>query len=324
MDVLFVFQHSKADDLEIRYALRGIARHLPWIRKVWIFGDRPAFISDDLSRIEHVPHARLAKLDGSPVPIRNFFKMLFFSSLIGDLSPDYLWFCDDFIMIADCTPDEMCRVRCLDDLANAKSRGTGLWKGSLWRTYDLLKRLGYSGYNFETHVATYFHKDWVFDAYCDFRDFISNDRWHGMLGPTAILNHAYKHRGFPLVKLHDEGWHVGWHGRPPALDEIVEKTRGKRFLNFDDDAFGDDMRRFLAGRFPHPCCYEQSGSSAECIAVPEAPRKQSLVHFPVVVKESDRGTFVASCPLSSEAATAESAVEGLAEQLRRVQFPMAH
>lgn len=259
MDALFVFQHSQADDLEIRYALRGIAKYLPFIRKVWIFGDRPEFLSDDTTRIEHVPHADVARLDGSPVPIRNFFKMIFLSSLIGDLDAEYLWFCDDFIVIDHVAEPEMRKTRYIEDLGECKSRGKGLWMGSLWRTYDLLKRLGYTGYNFEIHAPTYFRKRWVFDAYCDFKDFITNDRWQGMLGPTAILNHAYKQHQMPLTRLSDEGWKVGWHGQQPSHAEVVEKTRGKRFLNFDDEAFGDGLRQFLTEHFPAPCVFEAGG-----------------------------------------------------------------
>ena len=44
MDALFFFRHSEFGDRELQFALRGIARHAPWIRKVWIFGDRPAFL----------------------------------------------------------------------------------------------------------------------------------------------------------------------------------------------------------------------------------------------------------------------------------------
>jgi len=36
MDVLYFFRHSKHNDLEIRYSLRSVARHLPFIRKAWV------------------------------------------------------------------------------------------------------------------------------------------------------------------------------------------------------------------------------------------------------------------------------------------------
>jgi hypothetical protein len=36
-------------------------------------------------------------------------------------------------------------------------------------------------------------------AYCDSKDFVTEDRFYWMLGLTAILNHAYK-----LEKKHDK------------------------------------------------------------------------------------------------------------------------
>ena len=39
MDALFFHKHSKSDDLEIRYALRAIERHMPWVRRVVVFAE---------------------------------------------------------------------------------------------------------------------------------------------------------------------------------------------------------------------------------------------------------------------------------------------
>ena len=60
MDVAYVFRHSEFDDLELRYSLRSVAKYLPWIRKVFVFGDRPEFLSNDRSVIEHVPWEAVA------------------------------------------------------------------------------------------------------------------------------------------------------------------------------------------------------------------------------------------------------------------------
>ena len=61
MDALYVFKHSVHDDFEIRYSLRSIEKYAPYIRKVWIYGDKPSFIAEDTSLIEHIrmkPHQR--------------------------------------------------------------------------------------------------------------------------------------------------------------------------------------------------------------------------------------------------------------------------
>ena len=151
MDVVYVVQHSQHDDLELRYSLRSVAQHLPWIRKVWIFGDRPAFLSKDWSTIEHVSWEKVAWIGRFKVPVKNFLLQSFLISLWPELDFEFLVFCDDYVLLDDVSPIVAKRVRYLENLDDVTSRGTGLWKQSLWRTYDWLKQLGYPGYNFVTH-----------------------------------------------------------------------------------------------------------------------------------------------------------------------------
>jgi hypothetical protein len=120
-------------------AWRDISRYMPWIRKVWIFGDRPWFLSNDSAIIEHVPHEYVARAGLYCVPITNFFLMFQLSSMIPGLSSEYLWFCDDFIVLDDVTPEQCRRDRFVEDMDRVQDRGMGLWRESLWRTYDILK-----------------------------------------------------------------------------------------------------------------------------------------------------------------------------------------
>ena len=323
MDALYLFCHSRANDLEIRYSLRSLAQHLPFIRKVWIFGDRPAFLSSDTSLIEHVPHEYAARLDRSPVPVRNTFKMLFLSSLIGDLTAGYLWMCDDYVLLEPLTAADVQRNRYVEDMDDVPVRGAGLWKEAMWRTYELLKRLGYPVFNFEAHCPTYLRKRWVFDAYCDFQDFVTDDRFYGMIGPSAILNHALKHHHLPLTKLASENWRAGFYERSFPYEEIVEHCRGRKFLNFDDEGFGDDLRRFLDERFPEPCVYEQNVPAAAATGVtdPRSTSVQRSTSVPVQLRQTDTGTHVATATdppyVSAEADTPALALERLSRKLRK-------
>jgi Stealth protein CR2, conserved region 2 len=257
MDALYVFKHSPNDDFEIRYSLRSIEQYAPYIRKVWIYGDKPEFISEDTSLIEHVPHEATSRVLGVKTPVTNFFLLIFLSSLIPDLSFEYLFFCDDFYFLKPHSIEESRKDRYLEDLAQAKSRGRGLWKDSLWRTFDLLTRLGYSGYNFETHTPGYLTRKRVMDAYCDFKDFITEDRFYGMLGLSAILNHAYKREKMKLTHVAEEKSRFGFWGKPPAFEDVVQQSAGKMYFNFDDPAFGESIQKFLMERFPTRSRYEK-------------------------------------------------------------------
>ncbi|MCA9067552.1 MAG: hypothetical protein KDA84_01425 [Planctomycetaceae bacterium] len=256
MDIIYCLRHSQAGDLEIRYSLRSVARYFPAVGKIWIFGDRPAFLSNDTKLIEHVPHDYVAGVTGFRTPITNYFQLLFTSSLIPELSQEYLWFCDDYILLDELTPDAAKTVRYLEDLDQVKRRGRGKWLDALWRTYDILKHLGYSGLNFETHTPTYCQRKWVFEAYQTFQDYVTQDRWLGMLAPTAILNHAMSKQNFTPVNVNDENTRIGFWGKSPSYHDVQEATRGKLFMNFDDTAFGDGLRQYLQEHFPKSCRYE--------------------------------------------------------------------
>jgi hypothetical protein len=257
MDVAYLFRHSNFDDAEIRHSLRSVAENLTWVRKVWVFGDRPEFLSDDKSLIEHVPWQAVAWLRHVQAPVRNFFLQCFLVAQHPDVDSEFLLFCDDYILLDHVTEAVARRDRFLEDLSELTERGGGVWKQTLWRTHDWLRRLGYAGLNFETHTPMFLTKKRVFEAYRDLHDYVTEDRFFGMLGPTGILSHAYKQERFSLTQVSAENLSVGFHHRPAVYADIVEKSRDKLFLNFDDEAFSDDLRRFLAERFPEPCVYER-------------------------------------------------------------------
>lgn len=268
MDIVYILRHSKFDDLEIRYSLRSIVNYFPAVGKVWVFGDCPEFLTKNKDLAEHISHEYIADTIGLRHPLTNFFQLLFAASLIPDLSDEFLFFCDDFILIDELTLESAREIRYLQDLSQVTNRGRGLWKDSLWRTYDILKRLKYPGLNFETHTPTYFRRKWIFEAYRDFKDWVTRDRWLGMLGPTAILNHAMAKHGLDPVHLDQQDTRAGFWHKASSYEQIAEGCAGKKLLNFDDDAFNDDMRRYLLERFPQPCHYEQiseTGASKETL-----------------------------------------------------------
>ncbi|TWT55531.1 class I SAM-dependent methyltransferase [Allorhodopirellula solitaria] len=283
MDALYFYRHSQHDDLELRYSLRSLAKHAPWLDKIWIFGDRPVFLADSQTFVEHVPHEAMADLGSYRTPMTNFFIMLLASSHIPDLADEYIWLCDDFICLNELSPESARSCRYIDDLRNVQNRGTGLWAESLWRTYDLLVRLGYPTYNFETHTPTFYRKQWVQDAYEDFQDFVTQDRWYGMLGPTAVLNHACLHGPMDLVHRGDEGGYVGFHGEQPTGEQVRTDCQDKSFLNFDDGAFGPALVNYLDHVLPEPSPAEISDQSGDL------PTTESLrSHIPT---DTQRGRF---------------------------------
>jgi hypothetical protein len=185
------------------------------------------------------------------------FLLIFLASLIPDLSFEYLHFADDLYFLKDIPIEEARKDRYLEILSPYAIRARGLWKDCLWRTYDLLIRMGYTGYNFETHTPTFLTRKRVLAAYSDFKDFVTEDRFYGMCGPTAILNHAHKQERMNLTDLKVENSRCGFWGKPPAYEEVARQSEGKLFFNFDDPAFGEGIRKFLMERFPKRSRFER-------------------------------------------------------------------
>lgn len=257
MDALYVYKHSEHNDLEIRYSLRSLALYAPYIEKVWIYGDKPHFLAEDTSLIEHVPHEATSRVLNVKTPVENFFLLMFLSSLIPGLSSEYLFLSDDFFLLRDFPLHEARKDRCLENMAHVKLRGRGQWVEALWHTYDALIRLGYTGHNFETHVPAYMTRKRMMAAYCDLKDFITEDRWYGLLGPTSVLNHAYKHEKMELINVLEENTRFGFWGKPPTYEEVITQSKGKLFFNFDDLAYCAAIEKFLTETFPASCKYEK-------------------------------------------------------------------
>ncbi|ADB15977.1 hypothetical protein Psta_1299 [Pirellula staleyi DSM 6068] len=272
MHALFLLKNSRANDEELRFTLRSVALNWPWITKVWIFGDRPHFMADCPERIEHVPHEYIARVSGFRTPVRNMFLMTYLASLLPELSAEFMLCTDDTAILHPMSLEDASIVRYIEDLKEVKSRGTGLWKDALWRTHDTLKRLGYPSLNFEAHVPSVFSKKQVIEAYFDLRDFVSEDRFYGLLVKTAVYSHTMKNRKFPIVRLKDEQSVAGFHHRPASYEAIELASRGKKFLNFDDDAFDQAMVQYLTTRFPEPSCFENPLAPPPAIS----PRQESF------------------------------------------------
>jgi hypothetical protein len=260
MDALYLYRHSPNSDFEIRYSLRSLGRYAPYIRKVWIFGDRPRFLTKNRSLAECVPHDYIAPLFGVSTPLHNFFLMMFLSSLIPDLSFEYLRFSDDFFLMREFPIEQARRDRYQEDLAKVKNWREGEWVDALRRTGEVLVRLGYPAYNFEIHAPMYLTRKRVLEAYRDLCDYVTEDQLFGLAGATAILNHSAKHEKLDLVSLADEDSRFGFWGSPPKYEEIVAASTGKLFFNFDDYAFGPAIQRFLMEVFQEPSKYESPGA----------------------------------------------------------------
>jgi len=123
---------------------------------------------------------------------------------------------------------------------------------------------------------------------------VTEDRWFGMLGPTAILNHATTKHGLTHSHLATEGTRAGFWEQTPSHQEVLEACEGRLFLNFDDKAFGEGTRQFLKERFPDRSRYEKA--SEDELRPPKEATQQNFdrQRFPPIVikRREDLGHYL--------------------------------
>ncbi len=93
------------DNEELKYSLRSVEKHMPWIRKIFIVTDNqvPKFIDTNNPKIQIVNHTEI--LPKEILPTFNSVVIEYFIHNIPDLSEKFLLASDDCFMNADLTPN---------------------------------------------------------------------------------------------------------------------------------------------------------------------------------------------------------------------------
>jgi hypothetical protein len=92
------------DNQELKYSLRSVEKHLPWIRKIFIFTDDqiPVFLDTSHPKIEIVHHSQI--IPNEILPLFNSSLIEYFIYKIPDLSEHFLFANDDTFVNDDLKP----------------------------------------------------------------------------------------------------------------------------------------------------------------------------------------------------------------------------
>jgi hypothetical protein len=60
-----------------------------------------------------------------------------------------------------------------------------------------------------------------------------------------------------LTNVTEEKSRFGFWGKQPAMDDVLQQSAGKMFLNCDDPAFGEVIQKFLKEKFPNRSRFEK-------------------------------------------------------------------
>jgi len=92
------------DNQELKYSLRSVEKHLPWIRKIFIVTDEqtPLFLNTDQQKIQIVDHTEIMPKDILPSFNSNIIEQFLYK--IPGLSEHFIYANDDMFVNADLDP----------------------------------------------------------------------------------------------------------------------------------------------------------------------------------------------------------------------------
>lgn len=214
---------------EIRYSLRSVEKNVSGIRKIFIIGERPSFINDE---VIHIPYK-----DVYTNKARNIMAKILRACNDTRITKNFmLWNDDYFAMQPFSAIDYPYYFKC--DLHHSVRINKGEYKLHCEETLKVLIANGLNVKNFDCHYPIIYDK---FKAKKMIEKFDWNTK-HGYVFRSMYCNYWNIEGEFRL----DCKTNTSLPG--PHIPKIVE-GEGKHFLSIGDGALNMAMRSYLMNRF---------------------------------------------------------------------------
>jgi len=135
---------SEFDNQELRFALRSMDKFVPWIRRVFVVGEDPGFLGEDVVFIKAKDSYKHCK-DANIIS-----KILAACNSKRNLSESFLYCCDDQVVTDNVAPEDVLPQRVFrwsEELSDQ-------FEGTLWkrRVRDTMRLFGDDAFYWEPHI----------------------------------------------------------------------------------------------------------------------------------------------------------------------------
>jgi hypothetical protein len=239
------------DDFELRYSLRSLESQ-PWAGNVFVIGHKPAWIKNTV----HIPFPDQWNPNFKD---KNIIKKMLRASADGRVSDPFVANSDDQYWLRVIDPGEML-IPPRENPPQMEARMGGRMNpyppsGNYWvrrqaQTVRFLRGSGKCATCFDGHVPYLIHKAMYLET-------MSQIPWEMGDGFLIVVYHGWNWEAIGNgTKIEDrDGALIRIKADMPA-EEIERKTQGALFLNHNNKALGDGMKKFLIKRFPNPSRWE--------------------------------------------------------------------
>lgn len=228
LDVILPFRHSRWQDLELKYCLRGIEKHLTGVRKVVVVGDYPMSVSRGFT---HLPY------DGDDPSIvykeRNIYQKLRYGLENRDTTDDVIFFNDDHFITKDYVASEFPNYY---DQWPVKS---DVYETTYRNTKDVT---GEDALFYDIHAPMVLNKK----RFIEIMDGVDWDKKGGYCLKTLYAN------GLPGEEYKDLKIRVQY----PA-HQLWQMINGGYWFSMCDRARGNEIESVLKELYPEPSKYER-------------------------------------------------------------------
>lgn len=237
IDVVYcVGRGSLWNDLEIRYSLRSMEKHLSEFRNVWIIGHCPDF----LKNVNHISYP-----DDQRCKEANIYRKILRACQQPEISEDFLFCNDDHFLLSDVdTANFPYYYRTdLGSYALRFKRGNR-YRIAIVNAYRALRERGHSLNSFDVHCPILYNKQ-------KFLDTMPQYDWTQKV--TYIIKSMYANtNGIVGERVVDCKVNT-----QISSDEIRAIIKNRKFFSMGNGGIGNAMKEVLQELYPVPSKYEK-------------------------------------------------------------------
>jgi len=245
---------------ELRYSLRSLEMFFREEYEVWIVGDLPDWIQN----VRHIPHTKKAILNaGCTYDAVSKLK----AYIECEESPNvFVRMYDDVYLTGERTLKQMQITRYLftNDELNSREfmSGSVIWRDQVYKSSDVLVKLGYPGYMTETHCPEVFMKHkmrGIFEVFDPLENrLLTSTLYFNVFPYEQMLKDRKVERA--LFYGYENDFSYGPGECEPVetrLNRVSRIITGKYYLNHNDDGLDNCLKKFIQGMYPDKCRFER-------------------------------------------------------------------
>lgn len=241
MDLVYVVcASSPCDDLELKYSIRSMVKHLHGFDKIFIVGHYPRFLKDAI----HIPAEDPYRHNGA----RNIYEKILAACRHPDVSSSFICASDDYFLLKDFDANNLPFYHCGDLLHAVKNLGKdNYYKIHVENTYKILLDRGLPTMNFNIHFPIVYDKELYLRHMQQYnwevpRGYISKSLYaNTMLIPGEFMQD---------VKIHT----------PKTKPAIYRRIKDEAVFSTNEHSVNDNMKEVWQELYPESSVVEKDSS----------------------------------------------------------------